>query len=506
MKKNINNIKKALAFLLVLLTMSCEDAIDIDQPGRLISDVTFQTINDLEAGLFGVYNGYDTTVEIRFNAIFTDEGARGKDNGGQASDLFNHILNSASGTPDAIWVQHYLNISNINRILEAAENIERIDDPETGIDEVELYDSVLGQLYALRAYSHFTLQAYFSTDYTDDSALGVILLDFVAVLGETRPRNTNGEVFNFINEDLDRAEALLVAGNNDPTFVSSDFIIALRARMAAYRQQYAQADTYASNILSRYSIATRTQYSRMYQDLDNTEIIFKLEREPDDSYSGQGTGGGGTAGSLFAFTNSSPAGGPFIEVGRDVFNQMDPNDIRFTVNVHPNSIIDPDYETSADYLNTDVLAINKYPGSGGVELLNDLKIFRVAEMLLIRAEALAASGNFNGASNSTAALIKELQDARFGSAQPLPVFNSQEEAFGAILDERRLELIYEGHRWLDLKRLGVRGNRTIRRAARDCEATGACSLSATDFRFTLPIPLRELNVNQEIRSQQNPGY
>ncbi|WP_459212897.1 RagB/SusD family nutrient uptake outer membrane protein [Aquimarina rhabdastrellae] len=506
MKNIINIIIRRVIVLLVLITVSCQDAIDIDQPGRLISDVTFQTINDLEAGLFGIYASYDTTVEIRFNAIFTDEGARGKDNGGQASDLFNHILNSASGTPNAIWVQHYITISNINKILAAAENIERVDDPETGIDETELYDSVLGQLYALRAYSHFTLQAYFSTDYTDDSALGVILLDFVAVLGETRSRSTNGEVFSFINEDLDRAEGLLPVGNSDPTFVSSDFITALRARMAAYRQQYTQADTYASDILSRYSIATRAQYFSMYQDTNNTEVIFKLEREPGDAYDGQGTGGGGTAGSLFAFTNSSPAGGPFIEIGRDVFNQLDPTDIRYDVNVHPNSLIDPDYQSSADYLNTDVLAINKYSGSGGVDLLNDLKIFRIAEMLLIRAEALAASGDFNGATNSTAALIKQLRDARFGSDQSLPVFNNQEEAFGAIIDERRLELIYEGHRWLDLKRLGARGNRTIRRAARDCEATGACSLSATDFRFTLPIPLSELNVNQDIRSQQNPGY
>jgi hypothetical protein len=41
-------------------------------------------------------------------------------------------------------------------------------------------------------------------------------------------------------------------------------------------------------------------------------------------------------------------------------------------------------------------------------------------MLLILAESYADVGNFNGATNSTAALIKRLRDARFGTAQALP--------------------------------------------------------------------------------------
>jgi hypothetical protein len=52
-------------------------------------------------------------------------------------------------------------------------------------------------------------------------------------------------------------------------------------------------------------------------------------------------------------------------------------------------------------------------------------------MLLILAESYADVGNFNGATNSTAALIKRLRDARFGTAQALPNYATKAAAFAA---------------------------------------------------------------------------
>jgi hypothetical protein len=135
--------------------------------------------------------------------------------------------------------------------------------------------------------------------------------------------------------------------------------------------------------------------------------------------------------------------------------------------------------------------------------MNDLKAFRSSEMLLILAEARAAAGNFTGA----AILIKQLRDARFGSAQAQPIYANQAEAFAGILDERRIELSFEGHRYLDLKRLGTAANKGIERDMTDCTAqSGACTLPANDFRFALPIPIVEINGNPGIGDQQNPGY
>ncbi|MGB5376824.1 RagB/SusD family nutrient uptake outer membrane protein, partial [Muriicola sp.] len=303
--------------------------------------------------------------------------------------------------------------------------------------------------------------------------------------------------------------ALLSNDTSDPTFMNKDAVTALRARMAAYRGNYTLAATLSQQLLDKYGLANRAEYEAMFLDTDNSEIIFKLERTNNDTYDRQGSTGsaatGGWAGARFAFVDATLAGSPYFEMGRSLFNLLDPTDIRYDVNVAPTSLIDPDYATNNNPA-TDILVIQKYQGSEGQPLMNDLKVFRSSEMLLIRAEAYADAGSFNGATNSTAALLKQLNDARFGTATTLPVFASETEAFAAILNARRIELAFEGHRYKDLKRLGARANQGVLKDPIDCAFNGACTLPASDFRFTLPLPIVEFNANPGLREQQNPGY
>lgn len=488
-----NNIK-IFFVLFISIFVSCEDAIDIEQPGTLIAENAFQSVDDLQLGLLGVYNQYDNTTEILFNAVYTDELAIGFDNGGQNVNQYALNLTSASGQPAAIWTNYYIALSHVNRLIAASDVIE----PTAA--EQDQYDNILGQAYALRAYTHLQLTTYFTTDYTNDNALGVIALDYVPALTAILPRNTNGEVYALIEADLTTANSLLSDDTSNPLFVNKDFVTAMRARMAAYRGQYTIANTYASELLTKYPLADQATFFEMFNDNVNGESIFKLDRSVGDTYDGQGTGGGGWAGSLFAFIDSTLSGSPFMEMGRSLYNELDDNDIRKSRYIDPSSVIDPDYENSPNYQESDILVIRKYPGSDNQPLMNDLKIFRSSEMLFIMAEAAADAGDYSGA----AALIKQLRDARFGSAQPSPTYNTEAEAFGGILDERRLELAFEGHRWVDLKRLGVRGNRVIDRDPRDCEVNGVCSMSSTDHRFTMPIPLGEIDVDPLL--EQNPNY
>ncbi|MDY8134141.1 RagB/SusD family nutrient uptake outer membrane protein [Aquimarina sp. 2201CG5-10] len=497
---------KTLRFILILCVgflSSCEDAIDIEQVGRITPDVAFQSLQDLRDGLSGVYIAYDGTPDIALSAVFTDEVSIGIESGGQGLVDYTFQLDATSTSADVFWANGYFEINRVNRLIAGAEFVT----PET--DEQEEYDNILGQVYALRAYSHFKLLSYYSPDLTDDNALGVIAVDFVPGIDQQLLRNTNAEVFALIESDLNTAENLL-STQSSTTFVSQDFITALRARIATYRGQYTAAASYANQLLTSYPIADRGQYVSMFLDTNNTEIIFKFERAVGDAYDGQGATGsiaaGGWAGARFAFTNATIDGGPYFEMGRSLFNLLDPSDIRFNVNIAPSSIISPDYQNAADFANEDVLVIRKYPGSDNQPLMNDLKIFRSSEMLLILAEASADAGNINGASNSTASYIKQLRDARFGSDQTLPVYANQTEAFAAVLNERRIELAFEGHRYLDLKRLGERAGQGVLKDPLDCAFNGACTLPATDHRFTLPIPLRELNANPGLRAQQNPGY
>jgi len=485
----------------VVFAVSCDNAIDIDQPGRLDADAAFQSVADLQAGLLGTYRLVDITPDIAWASRFTDEVAVGIDNGGQALDVYAFTLNSGSGAASNLWTRNYDLLNSANRLIEAGELVEAADAAEQAEK-----DNILGQAYFLRAFAHFNLLSYLTTDYTDDSALAALLVDFVPAIDQLLLRSTNGEFYASILGDLDTAADLLDNDTSDPTFANQDAITALRARIAAYREDYTTAMSLASSLMADYPLANRAQYEAMFLDSDNTEVIFKLERTVNDPFDGQGTGigGGGWAGSLFAFGTIDIAN-TYLEMSRSLFNILDPADIRYDVMVAPISLIDPDYLTNQNP-NLDVLVIQKYPGSEGQPLMNDLKVFRSSEMHLIMAEAMAAQGNLNGASNSVAALIKELRDARLGSDTDLPNYANDTEAWSDILNERRVELAYEGHRYLDLKRLGTKANLGIERDEVDCALNNACSLPATDFRFTFPLPIIEFNANPELRTQQNPGY
>jgi len=482
-----------------ILLGGCDDAVDITQPGELNGENAFTTVDNLNSGLQGLYDIYDLSPAIQFNAVFTDEVTIGFDNGGQGIGSGEYLfqLNAGSDAPDQNWSMYHAALNSANVLLEASKNIT----PEEG--ELGEFNDIIGQIYALRAYAHFQVISYFSSDYTDEDALGGFLVDFVPnpTLFLEKERSTNGEIYELISQDLILAEDL-IAEESALTRISKDFITALKARMAAYREQYSDANMYASELLSKYKIPTREEYVDVFLDSSNVGVIFKLERTLGDSHDRQittGSGlGAGWVGANFAFINATVDGSPYFEMGRSLFDEIDQEDVRFDVLLNETSIYDNGAEVR------DTLVIGKYPGSEKA-LMNDLKVFRVEEMLFIKAEALAAEGNFNGAANTTAALIKELRDARFGSDQPLPVYADATEAFGDIIDERRIEFAYEGHRWKDLKRLGVLGNRGIKRAAEDCASFGdVCELEASDFKFTMPIPLSELNANTVI--SQNPGY
>ncbi|MEO1652541.1 MAG: RagB/SusD family nutrient uptake outer membrane protein [Bacteroidota bacterium] len=484
-------MKKIYILLLgaIMTFGACENAIDIEQPGRLSADIAFQSVDDLQLGVLGVYDNFDYTPAISFNSVFTDQIRIGFDNGGQGiATEYNFVLNPQSAISTALWTNYYGALNASTRVIEAAAAIT----PEA--EEQDDYNNILGQTHALRAWAHFELLTYFSTDLTDDNAPGTIILNFIPSLADELPRNTTGEVFAVIESDLSQAEALLTT-QSDPTFISLDFVTALRARIAAYRGNYTQADQFAASLLANYSLADTDQYSAMFLDEDNTEIIFKLERAIGDNYDGQGATGsafaGGWAGANFAFVNSSVDGSPYYEMSTSLFNVIDPADVRFAVNIDP----------TADFVNN-ILPIGKYPGSSGQPLMNDLKVFRASEMMLIRAEAAADANDLTGAAN----FIDQIRDARFGSDQTAPTYATQAEAFAGILNERNIELAYEGFRWVDLKRLGARAGLTgINRDAGDCAVNGACFLGINDDRLrALPIPLVELDANSNI--QQNLNY
>lgn len=130
---------------------------------------------------------------------------------------------------------------------------------------------------------------------------------------------------------------------------------------------------------------------------------------------------------------------------------------------------------------------------------------RLADVLLLHAEALANLGDASGAMR----LVNRVRER--AKIATLPENVGVEEAKLYVLNERRLELAYEGHRYFDLMRFGedfsklkeVHDGGNVKGSA-SYDEWFAVRTPLSDERVILPIPTSALDENPNI--EQNPGY
>ncbi|KQS47221.1 hypothetical protein ASG38_07105 [Flavobacterium sp. Leaf359] len=493
-------MKKSILLLPIffLMLFSCSDAYDIRQDNELEDPEAFTTLQHLISGLNGAYAAYGPDFggdAIIFNDLFTDNIRKGKSNNGQGSEEYNFLMQPNSDMPESVWGNRYATINRINRVLRAYDRLY----PNFTTAEKRRADHAKGNLLALRALCHFDLFQYFTVDYKNAASPSVIKMDFVpANTFDVFPRNTVGEIRDFIKQDLTDARALLVAnltlpGETAPPAdiaayntvmylrpIAIDFI---RCKLALLEGDYPTAQTLATTLMASTPLSNRTIYPQMYGVTDaNGESIFKLSRVLRNNQ----------LASLYYF-NYNDSGTPIDPLfygSLQLYNLYSNADIRKTVN----------FGGSND-VGRGEIPITKYMGSNDGDGINDVKLFRASEVKLILAECKARNSDYLGAATD----IQQLRAARISGSNPLPTYTNLNEALTDILLERRKELAFEGHRYLDIKRIGNEINVGINRLADDAFTFSApTSLPASDYRFTLPIPRSEISANPTI--VQNPNY
>jgi hypothetical protein len=119
---------------------------------------------------------------------------------------------------------------------------------------------------------------------------------------------------------------------------------------------------------------------------------------------------------------------------------------------------------------------------------------RLADIILLKAEALNELGDVDGA----AQLVNQIR-----TRVELPNTNAttKEQMRLAIEKERRLELAFEGHRWFDLKRTG-RAIEVMNNMTGPDGSNFGYNLTTNGLLW--PIPQSELDKNELLT--QNPGY
>ena len=122
---------------------------------------------------------------------------------------------------------------------------------------------------------------------------------------------------------------------------------------------------------------------------------------------------------------------------------------------------------------------------------DNIQLFRLAEMYIIRAEARAQQDKISGAGSAEA----DINIVRERAGVPLVQGTSKNQMLLVIENERRMELCFEGHRWYDLVRTG-----------RDQSIMNEFTSNWTEKDRLWPIPFREIINNPSLKDAQNPGY
>lgn len=135
-------------------------------------------------------------------------------------------------------------------------------------------------------------------------------------------------------------------------------------------------------------------------------------------------------------------------------------------------------------LDTNGTTAIKFPKDTGFGGEHDWIEIRLADVILLYAEALNETGNTSGA-------ITELNKIRTRAGLANTTATTQAGVKQAIVDERRLELAFEGHRWFDLVRTGT--------------VSSEMGQTVSSDYFLFPIPISEILASGGVITQ-NAGY
>ncbi|MBC9796147.1 RagB/SusD family nutrient uptake outer membrane protein [Sinomicrobium weinanense] len=469
----IRNIKHIIASLLIFACIaSCSsDFLDIDPEQNVAAENVVTDVNTLQTALNGVYSKlqnsdyYGRSMYV-IPELMADNLALSIRNTGRYIDYDGFVVNEEDSYANDLWNALYEVVVNATRAIEGGEKLEA-----RSADQQAQIDQLVGEAYALRALAHFDLVRLFAQPYnftTDAGHEGIPVINHSSENEVSPARNTVKEVYIQVNEDISAAISRISEDKKDGRF-SSYAVKALAARVYLYQEDYANAIAYSSEVIDsgEFSLVGNAGYTDLWAEEYNSESIFEIVNTIADN---AGTNG---LGHFF-----DPEGYADALATEELFALYESNDIRL-------SAITEGSKTGAE---DEALFVYKFPK--GTIHDDNIRIFRLAEQYLIRAEAYARTGKD---AQAQADLLAVTDRATPGAA---PAGESGQALVDRILLERRKELAFEGHRLFDLNR--------NKKDVRMIQSDHVIEATYPNDKFILPIPLNELNANPNIT--QNPGY
>lgn len=470
----------AIATLSAGLFSCSKDFLDREPPASRDSDGAITNVTTMQQAVNGMYaklrdpDLYGRTLpvwgDLRADNIFVHP-----INSGRYTEYNDYTFNQTNTYATDTWADLYNTILRANNIINA--DVAASD----GINQLR------GEAYAVRALMYFELLRNYATRYTDNpSGDGVpLILTYDPFLKPAR--STKDIVYNQVIDDLEMAASLMEDDNEDNSYMSAWAAKGLLARVHLYMGNYGDAKTIAADVVanSGYTLAPAAQLAGYWEEPapsgGKLETLFEVSIDGIDN---TGSNGIDNMFEQAGYGDLVPTNGI---TGITAMYEVD--DARY------NAWIKLARRNNASN-NPLIPVVIKYPNRGNTADKDNIKVIRLAEVMLILAESAARTSDPTTANTVLTALRKTRQPS-FGT------YNLAGDALiQEVLNEKRRELAFEGHRYYDLQRLGLA---IANRGIPDAEyPANVVNIPNTSFRRILPIPQTERDNNNNIAP--NPGY
>lgn len=477
-------IKNSLFYLIasILLTafVGCDSILDVDTKHALSQDKV-KSEEGCESLIIGVYDDIQSVSFLGRNLICIPDVLADNCKISPGASRYTGQYNFQPYYNIDIWTEAYSQIATLNEAISYASDL----------SESNKTNALKGEALFLRALNYHNLAIVYSrlpNHLVNGFDLGVpIITDpFYNEGGDIAstasvPRAKVEDVWKLIVSDLNEAFRLL--DNNDrglyPHRASAIAVKAMLSRVHLYLEDWDKCVEASEYVIKNSPIEL---YTGEYTDIfsKGTESIFELRYTITENLGSSslqsmyGTYDNGKRDSE-GFGDGSGSGEANLAVSDDLFNLIDQTlDKRFKA------------MRKVIYQGQKLWWTTKYNSWGGVFGLDNIPLIRIAEMHLNKAEAYAHLKKYV---ESRSALNILRQNRGLNETDV-----NNNELLEDVLTQRRIELAFEGHRYFDLKRLGMPILRSEGRSAIPYE----------DYRVVAPISITELDVNKGLVN--NPGY
>ena len=458
--------------------MSCsDDFVDIKPEGVVIADDFFKTEDDAMRATNAIYSFLRSWENTGFPAQYvfgvTGDDVEKGSNPGDASFINAYDNFSYTISDDGIhgyWTGQWQAVQRANQVITNVPNIEM---------NATLKTRLVAEAKMLRAYFYFNLVRIYG---------GVPIFDGLQE-NYIQPRNTAAEVYAFIVKDLTEASEVLPAsyGAADLGRVTKGGALGLLSKVYLYMKDYQKAyDTSNQVIGMGYSLDP--DFNHLFRPAGEfgPESVFEVNCGCSAEF------GGSQYAEVQGVRNQFGWG--FFTPTEALENAFEPGDIRKELSIlrEGETTLEGDLIKKGDpqagnmwnqkvYVPTSLN--NNACGYGSIQ---NLRILRFADILLINAEAANELGN-------TATAITNLNKVRLRANLGETSAATQTALRSAIWQERRVELAMEMDRFPDLVRTGQAGT-----------VLGPLGFE-TGKNELFPIPLRAITDSKGVLTQ-NPGY